>query len=191
LERGWSERRRGNERIEAICFNCDDAQRLREYIETGILTTTFMIRASIENVRREYGERVLDPVARDALARAWTSTEAVQRAAKEFERLVWFGGLQPQVRAAEHRGFRAGFEVAGEKYDVLSWSCAGRVVFTIEPADESRHISVICAEDEDRSTMGIQGIYATEQQAIAMLSGACAAWGRGMRFERDDKVGMF
>lgn len=93
--------------------------------------------------------------------------------------------------AADHNGFRAGFESSGEKFDVLVYAMAGRVVFTIEPADESRHISVICAEKGSESTMGIQGICATERQAIAMLAGACAAWGAGMRFERDDKVGMF
>lgn len=191
LERGWSERWRGNVRVEAVCFGCDDAQRLREYLDTGVLTTKFMVRASIENVHREYGKGVSDPVAAEALARAWASTEAVQRAAKELERTVWFGGLAEQVRAAELRGFRAAFEIAGEKHDVLVWSCAGRVVFTIEPADEGSHVSVICAEKGDQSTMGIHGIRATEQQAVAMLSGACAAWSSGMRFERDDKVGMF
>ncbi|MGK3981204.1 hypothetical protein WMF38_56935 [Sorangium sp. So ce118] len=164
---------------------------MEEYAKTSVLTTQVMVRASIENVHREYGKGVTDPVERDLLARAWAATEAVQRAAKDFERDIWFGGLAEKVRAAEHRGWRAGFEITGERHDVLVWSCAGRVVFTIEPVDESRHISVICAEEGEESTMGIKGICATEQQAIVMLLGVCAAWERGMRFERDDKVGMF
>ncbi|WP_437310113.1 hypothetical protein [Sorangium sp. So ce388] len=191
LERGWSERWSGKKRIHAWCIPCADRERLEEYAKTGELTTQVMVRASIDNALREYGKGVTCPSERNLLARAWASTEAIQRAAKDFERAVWFGGLAEQVRAAEHRGWRAGFQIAGEKHDVLVWSCAGRVVFTIEPADESRHISVICAEDGGESTMGIKGIMATEQQAIAMLAGACVAFASGMQFERDDKVGMF
>jgi hypothetical protein len=173
-----------------VCFRCDDEERLRAYVESGVLTTKVMLRATIESVQQQHGGSTTYKVWREALAKAHASTEAVQRAAKDFERAIWFGGLQKQVRAAKHRGLRAGFEIAGEKYDVLAWSCAGRVVFTIQPDDELRHISVICAEDGSESTMGIQGICATEQQAIAMLAGACTAWNRGMTFERDDKVGM-
>lgn len=190
LERGWSERWRDGERVEAVCFDCNDAEKLREYLDTGVLTSSLMTRATIESVRREYGKGVANPTQRDLLARAWAATEAIQRAAKEFERVVWFGGFAEQERAAKHRGWRAAFDLAGEQHKVLVWSCAGRVVFTIEPDDESRQTSVICAEDENRSTMGIQGVCATEQQAIAMLHGATVAWARGMRFERDDKVGM-
>lgn len=191
LERGWSERWSDNKRVRAWCIPCADRERLEEYAKTDELTTQVMVRASIENVHREYGKGVTCPSERNLLARAWASTEAVQRAAKEFERAVWFGGLSGKVRAAKHRGWRASFEIAGESHKVLVWSCAGRVVFTIEPDDEARHVSLICAEDEDRPTMGIKGICATEQQAIAMLAGACAAYQRGMAFERDDKVGMF
>jgi hypothetical protein len=189
LERGWSERWSDNKRIAAWCIPCADRERLEVYAKTSVLTTQIMVRASIENVHREYGRPADNPVERHLLARAWASTEAVQRAAKEFERVVWFGGFAEQVRTAKHRGLRASFDVAGEHHKVLVWSCAGRVVFTIEPDDESRQISVICAEDEDRSTMGIQGVFATEQQATAMLHGATVAWTRGMRFERDDNVG--
>jgi hypothetical protein len=190
LERGWSERWRGERRVEAVCFDCDDAEAIAAYSATKVLTTKVMTRASVESVRREYGNGTRDPAAFVALGLAHISTLLIRNAVKDFERVVWFGGLQEQVRAAKYRGLRAGFEIAGERYKVLVWSCAGRTVFTIEPADESRQVSLICAEDSAESTMGIHGICATERQAIAMLSGACAEWANGIRFERDDKVGM-
>jgi len=188
LERGWSERWRGEThetmvRIEAVCFDCDRKERHATYAASGVLTTRMLTDAAIYGVRREHDKDsynyILDKVERES--------EEIRRRVKDFERGVWFRGLQKQVRATSHRGFRAD----GEDVCVLVWSCAGRTVMTIEPPDESHSVSLITADDETEPVMGIQGICATKEQASALITAAISAYNNGVAYRRDDKVGMF
>lgn len=188
LERGWSERWRDDKRVEAVCFGCDEAERLKAYIDARVITTKLMIRAAIEAVRRECGKGMQDPESARALAEVKRSTDKIHWIVKEFERRAWFGGLQAQVLAAAHRGFRATFGATGTEFCVLVYSLTSKTMITIESADESQSISIITTNNKTEPIMGIQGICATETQAIAMLTGARAAYESGMRFDRNDKV---
>ncbi len=186
LERGWSERWIDGVRAHAVCFACNTKEYRAEYEASDIFTTKIMTDAAIYGVRLEYGRESPDPL----LDRALRDTQAIQTAAKTFERDVWFAGLQDAVRKATTKGSRATFAVGGVPCVLLAWACAGRVVFTFEPEDESYQVTLITAEDEARSVMGIQGVRATRAQAVALIDAATAALRGGVGFTRDDKVDM-
>lgn len=185
LERGWSERWRDNKRVGTVCLDCDRKERRKRYAKDGVLTTQMLIDAAIYHSRFTHGETPRDVL----LERAWLGHKRVRGAAKMFETDVWFGGLRKVVRDARYRGHRAEFEANGVKAKALVWSCAGRVMFTLEPADESYSVTLITAEDEDKPVMGIRGICATWQQATALIDAATKL--RTADFKRDDKIGMF
>lgn len=187
LAHGWSERWRDDKRIEVVCFDCDKTERHAEFAKDGVLTTRMLTDAAIYGVRREY-DRVAP---NDMLDRVSRESAEIQTACKVFERDVWFGGLQKIVRAASHRGFRASFALDSVQCDLLVWSCAGRTVFTAQPADESYQVSLITADDSADPVMGIQGICATKEQAVALLDAVTKACVGGANFVRDDKIGMF
>lgn len=184
LERGWSER--DGVRVEAVCFACDTGERREAYAETDVFTTKIMTAAAIYSVRLEYGRENRDPL----LDRALRDTQAIRTAAKAFERDVWFAGLQDDVRKAPTKGSRASFTIGDVPCVLLAWACAGRVLFTFEPEDDSYQVTLITAEDETRPVMGIQGVSATRAQAVALIDAATAALRGGVGFTRDNKVGM-
>lgn len=119
-----------------------------------------------------------------------------------FEPSVWFGHAGgPFVKTpTEYGGVSCGFgtgkamakvvrastcawmtsgdiiETAG-KYTVKTWCTAGRCLVEIE-SDDAR-ITLITAEDEDAMRMGVQGIDATEAQALDLLNRAEMAWRGG------------
>lgn len=191
LVRGWSERWRDDKRVEVVCFDCDKAERFARYAETDVLTSNLLIDGALYQARRE-GGAAGGSYARDYLLdRANREIAEIHTACKAFERDVWFGGLQRIVRAASHRGFRASFALDSVQCNLLVWSCAGRTVFTAQPADESYQVSLITAEDEANAVMGIQGICATKGQAVVLIDAATKACVGGANFVRDDKIGMF
>lgn len=63
-------------------------------------------------------------------------------------------------------------------------------MFTLEPEDESFSVSLITAEDETAPVMGIQGISATKEQAVALIDAATKTLAGGKGFVRDDKCGV-
>lgn len=143
--------------------------------------------AAIYGERRAYGKEAQDPI----LDRVNRDLAVVNAAIILFEQDVWFGGFQAKVHAARHRGFRADFAMPdGAPALAMAWSCAGRVMITIEFADDSAQVSVVTADDSEHPAMGLQGISATRDQAVGLLRAATTALARGAGFKRDDKVGM-
>lgn len=104
---------------------------------------------------------------------------------KELERRFWFGGHQPLAQKAKTKGMK--LELA-DGLVVMTWTMCGRAMITIEDSDAS--VTAICSEDGRESTMGLQGIDATEEQARSLIERACVAWESGHRLKEDRKVGM-
>jgi hypothetical protein len=174
-------------RVEVVCFNCDRAEYRAEYKRTGVLTSKMTIDAAIHGVRHgEFGKGQPDPL----LDQVASEVAEIRKACKAFERSVWFAGFQSVVRAAEHRGFRASFDVGSTPCVALNWTCAGRTVFTFEPVDGSYQVSLVTSEDDRSPVMGIHGIRATKEQAVNLITSATGALWGGVGFVRDDKVGM-
>lgn len=105
-----------------------------------------------------------------------------------YEPLVWFGGLQKFVRSEPVKGHSV--EMHGIK--LLSYCMAGRAMQTIS-IESGESITLITAEDEAEPRMGIQGIEATEQQAVDMLRRCIELWQSGVlkMLRRDGEVSVF
>lgn len=117
--------------------------------------------------------------------------ESVERITKVlktvYEPRCWFGGLQKFVRPEPVKGHSA--EVEGLK--MLSYCMAGRAVQTLSIGDDSITLITAEDEDEDEARMGIQGIDATEERAIEMLTRATALWESGvLKLKRDGEVSI-
>lgn len=109
------------------------------------------------------------------------ASERVHRAAKSgLEPRVWFGGLQEVVRAASISGMRSGMietETPLGAIELTTFCSAGRCLIQIDtPSPAGPCITLITAEDESAPRMGVQGIDATESDALALLDAITTAW---------------
>lgn len=199
VERGWSERWRAPKkdaepvRVECICFDCDEMDRITEYQKDKVLTSKFICSAACAAVTEEYrtkpGSRSYGEPAHkfiDVYLEANESVKRLQAEVKKFEQAVWFSGLQAQVRAADFRGFRMNVG----NIIVLVYSMCGRTQITIESTKGDKQITLITAEDETKPVMGINGILATEEEAMKLMVTCREAYQRGYKFTRNDKVGI-
>lgn len=199
VEKGWSERWRASKkdaepvRVECVCFDCDEIERVTEYQQDRILTSRFMTTAACAAVTEEYrtnpGSRSYGEPPRRFIEVYLKVNESITRLhteVKKFEQAVWFSGLQAQVRAADFRGFRMNVG----NIIVLVYSMCGRTQITIESIKGDKQITLITAEDESRPVMGINSILATEEEAMELMVTCREAYQRGYKFTRNDKVGL-
>ena len=155
---------------EVVCFDCDNAESLAQWKKDHRLTSRLILTAALKSHSRRG-----DPEA------AWLdineSSERVRARVKDpkgFERAVWFGGLQAAVRATRERGLSANIDTHGGKLTLTTYCLAGRCMVQIE--SDAARLTLITAEDEAEAHMGVQGIDATEGQAIDLLNAAQRAW---------------
>lgn len=193
LEYGWSQRYRDDQLLESICFTCDETDQISKYREKKIISSKLMTTASIKGVQIEYsrvpGSRSYGrspEIYDDIYLEINQSVARIHAEVKNFERVVWFGGLQKQVVGSNWRGFRMDFG----KSLALVYTLAGRTQITIETENEDSYVSVITAEDSHEPVMGIQGINATEKQALQLLVSCKANYLKGNLFQQDSKVGL-
>lgn len=148
--------------IRTICHECRNREHRQLYETSGVVSTGYLMDSMLK--RRP-----------DMMAIA----QEIETAAREFKRVVWFGGLQAMVR-----------EKNGHSWDhdpkLLALASAGRACVTLDGAESS--LTLICAEDSDSPAMGIQGIYATKEQALGLIREAIALWNAGHRPKPDREV---
>lgn len=174
---------KGNRLVKVVCRDCDIAERVRYYVATGHIDTWLSMEAML-------ADRTADPTG-TPFQRINASGEAIKRAAKRFEASVWFGGLKEIVKACDVQGMKAAPLTTrfGEVTPML-WACAGRVMFTLD-APKCDVTTITTDEDGNESRMGVQGLHATEAQAVAMLDAVTTAWKAGtVKFAPDRNVGL-
>lgn len=169
LARGYSwimQEIEGKHRITRIwCFECSDKERYAKYKENKIINSRLLCDAYYLND-----------------AELSISIEAIHAKAKEFERVVWFGGMQKTVVASHRSGMS--FEAEGVK--VMSFCSAARCMITMEEGDKM--VTLITEEKSKEHRMGVQGIYATEEDAIALLKKVIALHKAGHTLKDDEDV---
>lgn len=121
------------------------------------------------------------------------ASERVHAAVKErngFERAVWFGGMQKMVRASKKSGMSAPpVETTFVTLALVTFCSAGRCMIQLD--SPTSRVTLITAEDEDEARMGVQGIDATEAEALSMLDAAVHFWREGAILLADDtKIGL-
>ena len=134
----------------------------------------------------------LDGILGDGSAREFY--ERLKIAVKAFEREVWLDGLQACVDAESKRGMsscRTIWEhlLGEEPVEMLTYTIAARVMITLQR--RGVFLSVVVAEHGTESTMGIQGLHATEAEAIELLQVAQAQWKAGRRPTGSSSVRMY
>lgn len=109
----------------------------------------------------------------DLLLGVQHSVEAIQRILKEvYEPKVWLGYLQGVLEKSAARGHSAEFDskIGFGRVRLLSYVIAGRAVQTIQMVDEPQYsITLIFDESRKGPSGGIQGIYASEHRAQALM----------------------
>jgi hypothetical protein len=207
LERGYSSRYVGDECKEVICFKCDRIESLDDHMKTGIITTNFMmdcVMSTFDIMRNAYGRGVGDPHNEDQLLellnrdypdttkaklRVQLTTARLQKRIKDFDSRVWFKGLQDQILNTQCRGVSAKLGKKHNNFCVLTWTCAGRTMITIEDDDAS--VTAVADETSKESRTGLHGIRATGEQALALYDKAISLYEDGtLKFKDDKKVSM-
>ncbi len=200
LERGYSSRYIDNKCIEVICFTCDKKETMEDYLKDKIITTRILMDSMLEVYRHVDGDIENEKKLTDLLFKSQgdesltakieiqIASAKIQKKIKEFESKIWFNGLQEQVLKTKCRGVSAKLKTHN-KFCVLTWTCAGRTMITIEDNDSS----VTCVADETSkdSRTGFHGIRAKASDALDLIDLAIELYeNKTLKFKDDDKVGM-
>lgn len=192
LDRGYSFRCQGNEINRAVCFECADKEELQEYLETKTLRTGTLTRnffhthcffTDNNNINWAHAKTPLSEVS-DRIGMQ-QSLDKITSKIGEFEKEVWYRGVQKQVSESSVKGISAKI---GD-FSVLTYTMCGRTIITFD--DGKVDVSAITLEDETskEGCMGWRGIYATEEQALKLIDTAIQAYKQGqLVFQEDDKV---
>jgi len=160
--------------LRIVCGDCDLAERVARYMCTRVIESRLLLSAVCRTTDDDWSGEVR------------ASYERIKMRVKYLERSWWLGAVQQMIDASSQRGWRADHALL----TMLVWSCAGRTMVTLERHDGD-HITLIAATSETGSTMGVQGIQATETTALAILDDAIRAHEAGaLTLVPDDKVGM-
>ena len=196
---------RGSNIIGAYCKECDDKRILNDYIKTRKLNTNLIINVSLDlsDIGRPWSHREPDPYhyklktfreifefgseqeIKDiiTLLEIWYSNIKIRTKIQEFEKEVWFNGLQEIIRNSTKKGVSARLD----DIKCLTFSMCARTMITIEDMDAS--VTMMCTEDSKIPSMGFRGISATEQQAINLIDFIIKSFKDGLlKFEDDTDV---
>jgi hypothetical protein len=196
LENGYSYRYRGDEIVKATCFACNRKEMLQEYVQSKRLKTRLIEDNSLSlyytDMKKDWhfeNNKFLEDLrTRIDIQLAYTR---IFDKIKEFEKEVWFKGLQDKVKTATVKGVSAHTKVF-DNFCVLTYSMCARTMITIE--DDKRSVTFITEEDSKESRMGFRGVDATEADAISLINLAIELYhnegGTRLEFKEDTKVSM-
>jgi hypothetical protein len=198
LERGHSARWEGDKCVEVVCFKCSEDEEFNEYLKDKTLTSHlfmnnnsklfYLLTASREPRRIEIDDRQAMTELKSRIDIQLSYLDIKSRI-KEFERRVWFSGLQDIIRAASVKGVSAKPK-STVNFCVLTYSMCGRTMFTIE--DDLASVTLITDETSKESCMGLQGIRANVGYAKYLINLAIEMWeSQELKFVEDTKVGIF
>lgn len=138
--------------IKVLCFKCKNTEDLENYNKTGILTSNLFLKAVCD--------RGLNSIKK--------SLERIELEISNFELNFFLAGFQKMNSKTKHRGFVGSYN----EITLMTYTTAGRVMITIK--DDNSNITLIGQENDDVELrtfpkIGLQGINATEENAITLL----------------------
>ncbi len=158
--------------VRLLCHSCSIREKLDQFAKDSVLT----------------GRLIMDSISSQDLDgprhEIRKSYERLRDRIRGFERRVWFGGLQEEVK----RCTRSAMSMKHGTLEVLLFSSAGRTMVTIQDGDLD--FTVVAAEDSDKPSMGMQSVTGREAELFGLLDRAEAAWESGVRPVPDDQVSM-
>ena len=136
---------------------------LEDYKETKILTTDLMVNVAILSI--------------PTIPKRWISItndiEEILIKVKEFEQVCW-----PDIKRINlEQVLYNTFSFIHENTQLLTLSTAGRILNTIKNDDKKMITIMGKASHESHSSCGIQGIYATKEEAIGLIQTIISNWG--------------
>ena len=172
LERGSCNTYEDSKLVQSLCFNCNDEQTFLDYLSdkkltTGLITSNWSILYDLRMKDVVYAKEISELENLIDRINIEISNKRINKKIKEFEKEVWFNGLQATINSSKRKGVSAKPGVF-DNFCILTYSMCGRTMITIE--DDSSSITVITSEDGSESRMGLQGICATEGEAIALIA---------------------
>jgi len=196
---------KGDQLIEAHCFDCDRKNSIKSYVETGKLRTALINTVSLDlnDISRPWSHRDKDPYTYNlptfrqvfdsgseetlkevqTLLSIWMDYKKIYQAIKIFERDVWFNGLSKIT----HKSARKGMSAKLMSTKCLTFTMCGRTMITIE--DDKASVTMMCNEDGEELSMGFRGVDATAQEAIDLINLMIDSFKNGLlKFADDDEV---
>lgn len=159
---------------ETVCDGCDQARRMKEFRETGYLSTWLVERAHVNAAVKEPKE------GDDAILDAF---KLIQDEIPAFEQEVWFSGLQAFARGASTKGTKS---EQGD-FTLMCFTMCARAMITLE--DKTGSVTLITAEDSSEPRMGFRGVQTTADHAVALIRRARQEWTKGnLPMAEDRKV---
>ena len=172
-----------------------------QFQQDGVVTTPLVLEAVQANFywnKLSADERVRwrTPALTQAEATPiFKASQRVHASVKQFERKVWFRGLQRKIAACQTRGM----EGEGNGFTARAYTIAGRCLITLEDQASKQQVTLITADDEkpyerlkmpglpsryarhrSRSTpmgaMGVQSYECTFETAMTLLGKARTAF---------------
>lgn len=154
LQQGYAEKHRNGQVVETICLQCNDLEAMQKYQHTGQLSAHLMTLAVLGSYRDTSWARQVE-----------ADINRIKAALSDFEREVWYGGLQSYTQNSQARGH----SMKTTLVQASLFTTAGRVLLTLSN-DKGASVTLITTEDERRrNAMSIQGIDATVGESITML----------------------
>lgn len=179
---------------DSICHKCGNKEDLAQYLRTGKRLRSFFTTSNMLTLYHTEIKKSWDFQNRDFLEElrvrieAQQSVDRIHDKIKEFESTVWFGGLQDIIRKSKVSGVSARSPNFND-FKVLTYCSCARTMFTF--SDKDSDVTAITEEDSDEHRMGMQGIDATESEAIRLINLAISLWKDGaLKFKADKKVSI-
>jgi hypothetical protein len=154
-------------------MSCADEEDLDEYRATKRLSGRFIITATLRDMNGN-----------PRYAKPATDVREVEAAIKAFAVLVWTS-VSDTIDAEKHA---RGMSVERDRLVVRSYVLAGRVMLHVERCDA--YCSAIGEEKNPSRGLGLQGIGATKDGAIALWRDASALFLNGARLAADAHVSI-
>jgi len=149
------------------CLNCANNEVVELYVDTEVLTSQLMLLAAIQTYPKKTSDEALLRWC-VALDRVTQVMSRIKEGVKTFETLVWYDGLKKLVRTKSNIHFdKGGLE--------LDTGCTGgRALIELTRGDA--RLTLITDESSTANVMGVQGIYAKEEEALALINDTVKLW---------------
>jgi len=180
------------------CHDCHDRERLDDWRETKRLTAGLVMTATIvsgmAHTRRDWLEKMASSASKssaDAARETLIELNAIVASADDVKLTLdnfAFKCWDRVSRMIDDEKCARGMSAEYSGLKIRSFVSAGRVLFHVERGDA--FCSAIAEEGNSKRGLGLQGIFATEEQASTLWLDAIEAFANGTILVADKNVGI-
>lgn len=146
------------------CDSCVCRGRIKDYEETGYLTSKLIMEANLAT-HKYNGSYYRDEQPSQTHINVAEACKRLEVSIRAFQTNVWFNGMKTQINAEKRV---AGMSASHDSFKILTFCTAGRCMLTLEEANVS--LSIVADETSDISNIGLQSCYGTEKELLSLLA---------------------